>query len=62
VRNRLERVGLKSYTQVVRSGSAAATRVRTGPYASRQDAEKAAEKARSIGLSPSIVPIASAAR
>lgn len=64
VRNRLERVGLKSHTQVVRSasGSAPTTRVRTGPYASRQEAEKAAEKARSIGLSPSIVPVTTTAR
>lgn len=63
VRNRLERVGLKSHTQVVRGsgGSTTATRVRTGPYASRQEAEKAADKARSIGLSPSVVPVAPAA-
>ncbi len=53
VRNKLERVGLKSYTQVVASG----TRVRTGPYASRREAEQAAEKARSIGFQPSIVPL-----
>ncbi len=56
VRSRLERVGLKSYTQIVRSGGASSTRVRVGPYASRQEAERAVEKARSIGLKANIVP------
>jgi DedD protein len=57
VRNKLERVGLKSYTQVVASG----TRVRTGPYGSRQEAEQAADKARSIGFQPSVVALPPAA-
>ncbi len=57
VRTKLDRVGLKSYTQVVRTSAGVTTRVRAGPYASRRDAEQAAEKARSIGLQPALVPL-----
>lgn len=62
VRTKLERVGLKSYTQLIKASPGSGsngntTRVRAGPYASRAEAEKAAEKARSVGLTPSIIPL-----
>ncbi len=62
VRTKLERVGLKSYTQLIKAGQGSGsngntTRVRAGPFASRAEAEKAAEKARSVGLTPSIIPL-----
>jgi DedD protein len=62
VRTKLERVGLRSYTQLIKANPGSGsngntTRVRAGPYASRAEAEKAAEKARSVGLTPSIIPL-----
>ncbi len=57
VRGKLERVGLKSYTQSIKINGSQRTRVRAGPYNSREEAERAAEKAKSVGLSPSVVPL-----
>ncbi len=50
MRARLEKLGLKSYTQVVETSSGSRTRVRAGPYATREDAEKALAKAKSAGV------------
>lgn len=57
VRGKLERVGLKSYTQTIKVNGSQRTRVRAGPFNSREEAERAAEKAKSVGLSPSVVPL-----
>lgn len=57
VRSKLDRVGLKSYTQNIRVNGSPRTRVRAGPFNSRDEAERAAEKAKSVGLSPSVVPL-----
>lgn len=56
-RTKLESAGLRSYTQVIKTPEGKRTRVRAGPYATREDAERAAAKARAAGLSPSIVPL-----
>lgn len=50
MRARLEKLGLKSYTQVVETSSGSRTRVRAGPYASRDEAEKALAKAKAAGV------------
>lgn len=50
VRLRLERAGLKTYTQVIGTESNRRIRVRVGPYASRAEAEKAADKVKKLDL------------
>ncbi len=50
MRVRLEKLGLKSYTQVVETSSGSRTRVRAGPFATREEAEKALAKAKAAGV------------
>ncbi|MEK9895679.1 MAG: SPOR domain-containing protein, partial [Burkholderiaceae bacterium] len=50
VRERLERVGLKTYTQVIRRNGQRLTRVRLGPFDEQAKAEAAAAKVRALGL------------
>ena len=50
MRTKLEKLGLKSYTQVVETSSGSRTRVRAGPYATRDEAERALAKAKSAGV------------
>ncbi len=49
-RAKLEKAGLKTYTQVVDGKDGKRTRVRVGPFATKADAETAAEKAKSLQL------------
>lgn len=51
MRAKLEKLGLKSYTQVVETSSGSRTRVRAGPYATRDEAERALAKAKAAGVS-----------
>jgi len=53
-RQKVEKLGLKTYTQVVETSSGKRIRVRVGPFASRSEADKAADKIKSAGL-PSAV-------
>ena len=53
-RQKVEKLGLKTYTQVVETSTGRRIRVRVGPFASRDDADKAAGKIKSAGL-PSAV-------
>lgn len=53
-RQKVEKLGLKTYTQVVETSAGKRIRVRVGPFASRGEADKAAEKIKSAGL-PSAV-------
>jgi DedD protein len=53
-RARVERLGLKTYTQVAETSAGARTRVRVGPFASRDEAERAAAKIRSSAL-PTVI-------
>ncbi len=50
MRARLEKLGLKSYTQVVETSAGNRTRVRAGPFATREEAEKALAKAKAAGV------------
>ncbi len=50
-RLKVEKLGLKTYTQVADTPSGSRIRVRVGPFASRDEADKALAKARSAGLS-----------
>ncbi len=50
VRQKLEHLGLKTYTQVVDTKEGRRIRVRVGPYATRSEADKAAEKIKTLKL------------
>lgn len=56
-RQKVEKLGLKTYTQVIESDAGRRTRVRVGPFDSREDAEKAAARIKSAGLAASILSI-----
>lgn len=49
-RQKLEKLGLKTYTQVVEGDGVKRTRVRVGPFESRADADKAAARIKAAGL------------
>lgn len=51
IRGRAERLGLKTYTQVAETVAGDRTRVRIGPFDTREAAEQAAAKAKAGGLS-----------
>ena len=53
-RQKVEKLGLKTYTQVVETSAGKRIRVRVGPFGSRGEADKAADKIKSAGL-PSAV-------
>lgn len=57
VRSKLERAGLKTYTQVVQTKDGARTRVRVGPFNGRDDADKAATRIKSLGLAASVLTL-----
>lgn len=56
-RLKLERAGLKTYTHVANTPDGKRTRVRLGPFASRADAEKAAAKAKGLGIQAAILTL-----
>jgi len=56
-RAKLEKLGLASYTQVVETGNGPRTRVRLGPYGSREEAEKAAAKLKAAGLPGAVLTL-----
>ncbi|MFO0123797.1 MAG: SPOR domain-containing protein [Inhella sp.] len=49
-RQRLERKGLRTYTQVAKTGEGDRIRVRLGPFDTKADADKAAAAAQAVGL------------
>jgi DedD protein len=56
-RLKLEHAGLKTYTQVVESKEGRRIRVRTGPYTSRAQAERDAEKIKKLDLPASVLTL-----
>ncbi len=56
-RQRLERAGLKTYTQEVQTKEGARIRVRVGPYGVRAEADKAAERIKALGLPASVLTL-----
>ena len=56
-RVKLEKAGLKTYTQVAETKDGKRTRVRVGPFANRAEAEKAAAKIKSLGLPVTILTL-----
>ena len=56
-RQKVERAGLKTYTQVVETKDGKRIRVRVGPLANRAEAEKAAARIRAVDLTASILTL-----
>ncbi|MES2740421.1 MAG: SPOR domain-containing protein [Pseudomonadota bacterium] len=56
LQGKLRDAGIKSYTQRVPTPAGERTRIRVGPFASREEAEKVRAKLAKIGLSGSLVP------
>jgi DedD protein len=56
-RQKVERAGLKTYTQVVATKDGKRIRVRLGPFSSRADADKAAEKVKGLDLPASVLTL-----
>lgn len=56
-RSKVEKLGLQTYTQVVENDGGKRTRVRLGPYATRDEAEAAAAKLKRAGLPGNILAL-----
>lgn len=57
MRKKVEKLGLKTYTQEVNTSAGKRIRVRTGPYDSREDADKALAKAKAAGLAAVVLTL-----
>lgn len=57
MRAKVEKLGLKSYMQVVETSGGNRTRVRAGPFDSRDEAEKALAKAKAAGLNAVVLTL-----
>lgn len=57
VRSRVEKLGLKTYTQVVDNDGQKKTRVRVGPFATRPEADQIAAKLRDAGLPVAVLTL-----
>ncbi len=56
-RGRVEKLGLATYTQSVETPGGARTRVRVGPFATREEADKAAAKLKAAGLPGAVLAL-----
>lgn len=56
-RMKVEKLGIKTYTQVVETASGKRVRVRVGPFGSRDEADKVAARLRASGLSPAVLTL-----
>ncbi len=57
VRLKLERAGLRNYTQVVETADGRRVRVRAGPYASKAEADRAADKIKKLELPATVLAL-----
>ena len=57
MRVKVEKLGLKTYTQVATTTDGNRIRVRVGPFGTRDEADKALAKARSAGLSAVVLTL-----
>ena len=57
VRSKLERAGVTTYTQVVERDGKSTTRIRVGPYETREEADKVAARIRKLDLPVSFLKI-----
>ncbi len=49
-RSKVEKLGLKTYTQVIETATGARTRVRVGPFETRDEADRASARLKAAGL------------
>ncbi|MBX3635433.1 MAG: SPOR domain-containing protein, partial [Rubrivivax sp.] len=56
-RAKVERLGLKTYTQVIAANGGSRTRVRVGPFDTREQADAAAARIKAAGLPASILTL-----
>jgi len=56
LRGKIAESGLRAYTEVIRTAKGEVTRVRVGPFASREAAQKATEELKKLGLSGVVAP------
>ncbi len=57
VRSKVEKLGLKTYTQVVDSDGQKKTRVRVGPFATRAEADRTAARLREAGMPVAVLTL-----
>lgn len=57
VRAKLEKAGYKTYTHVAETKEGKRTRVRVGPFTSRDEADKAAHKIKQLQLQPQVLTL-----
>lgn len=56
-RQKVERLGLKTYTQVVETDAGKRTRVRIGPFATREEAERTAARIKGAALPAAVLTL-----
>ncbi|NRF70807.1 SPOR domain-containing protein [Aquincola sp. S2] len=56
-RQKVEKLGMKTYTQVVDGEGGKRTRVRVGPFATREEADKAAARIKAAGLPVAVLTL-----
>lgn len=56
-RNKVEKLGLKTYTQVIEGDAGRRTRVRVGPFGTRAEAQAAAAKLKAAGLPANLLTL-----
>ncbi|ALU90464.1 DedD protein [Herbaspirillum rubrisubalbicans M1] len=56
LRNKLSAAGIHSYTQKIATQAGDRTRIRVGPFASREEAERMGGRIKKLGLNATIVP------
>lgn len=56
LKGRISESGMRAYTEVVKTARGEVTRVRVGPYASKEAAQKAADELKKLGLSGVVAP------
>jgi DedD protein len=57
IRSKLEQAGVKTYTQTVEKDGKSTTRIRVGPFESKEEAEKVGTRIRKLDLPVSILKI-----
>ena len=57
VRAKLEKAGIKTYTHIAQTKEGKRIRVRVGPFASKEEAQKTVDKIKSLQLSASVLTI-----
>jgi DedD protein len=56
-RTKVEKLGLRTYTQAIETDAGKRTRVRLGPFGSRDEAEAAAAKVKAAGLPAAVLTL-----